>query len=311
MFKPNLAVNLGGIVMAKPVTTASGTFGFGTEYQDYVNLRCLGALTVKSLTLQPRTGNPPPRIVETVGGMLNAIGLQNPGVNYFLTNILPELRTYQVPIIVSIAGETTEDYAALAHLLDQVPGVAGLEVNISCPNVKKGGLQFGSDPVSAAAVIAAIKKKTGLPVIAKLSPNVTDITVIARSVARAGANALALVNTWLGMTIDVARRAPVLANIFGGLSGPAIKPLAVRMVWQVSQAVDIPIIGMGGIVSVTDALEFIMAGATAVAVGTGNFYNPGATQEIIDGLNSYCRTHRVAEIGQLQGIAWKGVSKEE
>jgi len=305
MIKPDLAVRLGGIAMPNPVTTASGTFGFGTEYEDYVKINRLGAITVKSITLKPRAGNPPPRIVETVGGMLNAVGLQNPGVDYFITEILPRLRAFQIPVIVSIAGETAEEYATLAHRLDQIAGVDGLEVNISCPNVKKGGLQFSSDPSSAAFVVSAVKKETSLPIIVKLSPNVTDITVIARSVAEAGADALALVNTLLGMAIDVRKKAPVLNNVIGGLSGPAIKPIAVRMVWQVSQAVDLPIIGMGGIISTLDALEFIMAGATAIAVGTGNFYNPGTTLEIIDGLEKFCAENNVDDIKQLQGIAWK------
>ena len=301
----NLAVNVGGIRMVNPVTTGSGTFGFGPEYAPYLDLRQLGAITVKGITLEPRLGNPVPRIVETPAGMLNAIGLQNPGVEAFIRDHLPYLREVGVPVIVNIAGNTVEDYAAVAERLDQAPGVAGLEVNISCPNVKKGGLQFGTDPVMAAEVIGAVRASTKLPVIAKLSPNVTNIVAMAESVAQAGANALSLINTLLGMAIDVQARRPVLANVVGGLSGPAIKPVAVRMVWQVAQAVDLPIIGMGGITTAEDALEFILAGATAVAFGTANFINPRATLEVVAGLAAYCEANGIKDINELVGWAWK------
>lgn len=305
MGQVDLSVNIGGIAMRNPVTTASGTFGFGQEYSAFVNLNKLGAVVVKGITLEPRLGNPMPRIVETVAGMLNAVGLQNPGVDVFLEEKMPFLRQYNVPVIVNIAGNTVEEYAMVARRLDKTPGVAGLEVNISCPNVKQGGMAFGSDSGMAAAVIRAVKENTGLPVIAKLSPNVTDIGEVACAVAEAGADGLSLINTLLGMAIDIDRKKPVLANVVGGLSGPAVKPVAVRCVWQVSQAVDLPIIGMGGITCWEDALEFIMAGATAVAVGTANFVNPRTTIDIIEGLQNYCLNHGVGDIKELIGCAWK------
>ncbi|HHX51771.1 MAG TPA: dihydroorotate dehydrogenase, partial [Clostridia bacterium] len=281
----------------------SGTFGYGLEYQEYCSLESLGGIMVKGTTLEPRAGNPPPRIMETPAGILNAVGLQNPGVEYLIEEIMPQLRELDVRVIINIAGSTVEDYASLASRLDGVPGVAGLEVNISCPNVKEGGLAFGADPEQAALVIAAVRGKTSLPVIAKLSPNVTDIVSIARRVEAAGADAISLINTLLGMAIDIHRRKPVLANCFGGLSGPAIRPVAVRMVWQVAEAVDIPIIGMGGIASTADALEFILAGATAVAIGTGNFLNPRLSIEIVEGLKAYCRENQIAQIRELIGVA--------
>lgn len=305
MTEPRLAVNLGGIAMNNPVTTASGTFGFGFEYASLVDLKQLGAITVKAITREPRPGNPPPRIAETAAGMLNAIGLQNPGVDAFITDYLPRLRQLGTPIIANIAGNTVEEYAEVAGRLDAAGGLAGLEINISCPNVKQGGIQFGTDPAAAAGVVKAVRASTRLPLIAKLSPNVTDIVAIAGSVAEAGADALSLINTLLGMAIDVRTRRPVLANVVGGLSGPAIKPVALRMVWQVSQAVDLPILGMGGITTAEDALEFILAGATAVAVGTANFLNPRATTDIIQGLKEYCQHQGISDINDLVGLAWK------
>lgn len=302
----NTAVNLGGIVMKNPVTTASGTFGFGLEYQDYVELQRLGAITVKGTTLKPRMGNPPPRIAETPSGMLNAIGLQNPGVEHVVEEIMPRLAGLGVPVIVNIAGDTLEDYARVARRLDGVPGVAGLEVNISCPNVKKGGIQFGSDPRTAAEVTRAVKGSTGLPVIIKLSPNVTDMVAMAEAVAEAGADALSMINTLLGMAIDVDRRRPVLGNVTGGLSGPAVRPVAVRAVWQVYRAVALPILGMGGIMTARDALEFILAGATAVAVGTGNFVNPRATLDVVEGIEQYMQNHGFTDINELIGLAQRG-----
>lgn len=300
---PRMAVKIGGIKMKNPVTTASGTFGFGSEYASYVDINKLGALVVKGTTLLPRQGNPTPRIVETPAGMLNSIGLQNPGVEALITGAMPYLKDFDVPVIVNISGDTVGDYAKLARRLSQVNGVAGLEVNISCPNVKKGGLQFGSDPASAAEVTRAVKESTHLPVIVKLSPNVTSITDVAEKVARAGADALSLINTLLGMSIDIHRRRPALGNIMGGLSGPAVRPVAVRAVWQVYHAVKLPLIGMGGIVTAADALEFIMAGATAVAVGTANFINPRATVDIIESLERYLREQGVADINELVGAA--------
>lgn len=301
----NLAVNIGGIQMRNPVTTGSGTFGFGPEYAPYVDLRQLGAITVKGTTLEPRLGNPVPRMTETPAGMLNAIGLQNPGVDSFINDHLPYLRTVGTPVIVNIAGNTVEDYAEVACRLDKAEGVAGIEVNISCPNVKQGGMQFGTDPDMAAEVIGAVRASTTRPVIAKLSPNVTNIVLMAESAAAAGADALSLINTLLGMAIDVRTRKPVLANVVGGLSGPALKPVAVRMVWQVAQAVDLPIIGMGGIMNAEDALEFILAGAAGVAVGTANFSNPRATMDVVAGLREYCLENGVRDINELVGWAWK------
>jgi dihydroorotate dehydrogenase (NAD+) catalytic subunit len=299
----DLAVNMGGIVMKNPVTTASGTFGYGSEYAPYVDLNQLGAIVVKGITLQPRAGNPTPRLVETPAGVLNSIGLQNPGVEVFIEELLPHLAEYDLPVIVNIAGETVQDYGRLAARLDRVPGVAGIEVNISCPNVKKGGMQFGSDPDMAGEVTGIVKANTGKPVIVKLSPNVTSIVAVAEKVAVAGADALSMINTLLGMSIDVKTRRPVLGNVVGGLSGPAVKPVAIRTVWQVYQEVKLPIIGMGGIMTAEDALEFILAGAAAVAVGTANFVNPRATMEVLEGIKKYMAEHGVQNINELVGAA--------
>jgi dihydroorotate dehydrogenase (NAD+) catalytic subunit len=303
--KPRLAVNIGGIQMKSPVATASGTFGYGPEYAPYLDLNRLGAIVVKGITLKPRAGNPPPRLAETPAGILNAIGLQNPGVERFIAEALPYLSGYDLPVIVNIAGDTVEDYARLAGRLDRVPGVAGLEVNISCPNVKKGGLQFGSDPSAAAEVTRAVKGHTGLPVVVKLSPNVTDIVPVAEKVAGAGADALSMINTLVGMAIDIKNRRPLLGNVTGGLSGPAVKPVAVRAVWQVYREVPLPIIGMGGITTADDALEFILAGASAVAVGTAHFINPRATVEVLEGLEEYLAANGMADIRELVGAAHK------
>jgi dihydroorotate dehydrogenase (NAD+) catalytic subunit len=300
----NMEVNLGGIALANPVTVASGTFGYGREYEAYVDLARLGAIIVKGTTLEPRAGNPTPRIIETPAGMLNAVGLQNPGVDVFIQEHLPYLREKQATVIVNIAGNTVEEYARLTAILDKQDGIAGLEVNISCPNVEKGGLQFGTDPNTAAGVVAAVRQNTSLPVIVKLSPNVTDVVAIARAVVEAGADALSLINTLLGMAIDIETRRPVLANIFGGLSGPAIKPVALRMVYQVAREVEVPIMGVGGIVNWQDALEFILAGATAVSIGTGNFINPGVSEQIIDDLENYLVQQGIRDIRQLIGAAW-------
>lgn len=302
---PNLEVNLGGLKMKNPVTTASGTFGFGPEYAPYIDLNRLGAIVVKGTTLEPRKGNATPRIVETPSGILNCIGLQNPGVDYFIEKSLPYLKEYDTPVIVNISGNSLEDYAELARRLSDAEGVGALEVNISCPNVKQGGMAFGTSCTDAADVVHAVRKNTTMPVIVKLSPNVTNVVEIAKSVADAGADALALINTLLGMKIDIHSRKPVLGNIMGGLSGPAIMPVAVRMVWQVAQAVDIPILGMGGIMSADDAVEFILAGATAVAVGTANFVNPRATMDILEGIEQYMEKYGVKDINELVGAAWK------
>jgi dihydroorotate dehydrogenase (NAD+) catalytic subunit len=297
----NLGVDIGGIVLKNPVMTASGTFGFGTEFAPIVDLNRLGGIIVKGLSIQPAPGNPPPRIIETPCGMLNAIGLENIGVEIFIREKLPLLESVSTPVFANIYGKTVEEYAEIAARLDDVEKVAGLEVNISCPNVTAGGVAFGVDPEMAASVVRAVKEKTSKPVIVKLSPNVTDVVVIARSAADAGADAVSLINTITGMVIDIEKRIPVLANITGGLSGPAIRPVAVRMVWQVARAVRIPVIGIGGIMCARDALEFIIAGATAVQVGTANFVNPRATMEIIDGIADYMDAHGIDDIRELIG----------
>lgn len=300
----DLSVEIAGIKMKNPVMVASGTFGFGAEYAAFFDLSKLGALVTKGLTLEPCPGNPPPRVCETPAGMLNAVGLQNPGVEVFLSEILPAMKAFGVPIIANIAGFTVEEYAALASRLT-VPGIAGIEVNISCPNVKTGGMALGTAPELAAEVVEAVVKATPLPVIVKLTPNVTDIVALARAVAEAGAHALSLINTLLGMAIDVNTRRPVLANIMGGLSGPAIRPVAVRAVWQVARAVDLPIIGMGGICTGSDALEFILAGASAVAVGSAHFRDPLAAVKILAELEQYCIKNKVKSWQELIGAAWK------
>ncbi|MFZ5755187.1 MAG: dihydroorotate dehydrogenase [Bacillota bacterium] len=297
----NLAVEVAGIKLKNPVMTASGTFGFGREYSKFYNLSLLGAIMVKGTTLEPRLGNPPPRIAETPAGLLNCIGLQNPGVDAVIKEEIPWLSQYDVPIIVNISGHSLEEYGEIALRLDGVAGVAGLEINISCPNVKHGGLAFGTEPQMAADVIRTVKDKSKLPIIAKLSPNVTDITEIAKAVEAAGADAISLINTLLGMAIDIKTRRPVLSNIVGGLSGPAVKPVAVRMVWQVARAVKIPIIGMGGIVSAEDAIEFLLAGASAVAVGAGNFYDPLAPLKVIEGIKAWLEQEKIADIRELIG----------
>jgi len=295
-----LAVNIAGIKMKTPVMAASGTFGYGMEYCDFIDLNKIGAVVVKGTTLKPRPGNKGRRIAETPAGMLNSIGLENPGVEELLQTILPKLSQYDVPIIVNISGNTIEEYGELASLLT-VPCVAGLELNISCPNVKEGGIAFGTQCHSAAAVVSMAKRNTNLPVIVKLSPNVTDIVAMAQAVEAAGADAISLINTLLGMAIDIHKWKPVLGNVMGGLSGPAVKPVAVRMVWQVAQAVHVPIIGMGGIVTADDAIEFMLAGASAVAVGTGNFVNPCATQLVAVGIKDYLEKRGLSNVNQLIG----------
>ncbi len=299
----DLSVQIGGLSLKNPIMTASGTFGYGEEFSPFVNCADLGAIVVKGISLLPRPGNPPPRIVETQGGMLNAIGLQNGGVERFIQVKIPRLRELNAAVIVNILGDSIDDYAALARRLDPLPEVHGIEVNISCPNVKKGGVAFGTVPEMAARVTRAVKDNTSKPVIIKLSPNVTDITAIALAVEEAGADAVSLINTLIGMAIDVQSRRPKLANIIGGLSGPAIKPVALRMVYQVAQVVGIPVIGIGGISSLNDVLEFLIAGATAVQIGTANFINPGLSGELVQGLEGYLRENdcKLADlVGSLQ-----------
>lgn len=296
----SLAVDLAGLSLKTPVMTASGTFGFGEEFADFVDLNKIGAIVVKGTTLKPRSGNPGVRIAETPSGMLNCIGLENPGVDVFLSDILPRISKYDAPIIVNISGSSVEEYGVLARMLD-VPGVAAIELNVSCPNVKEGGIVFGTDPKSAAAVVREAKRNTKKPVIIKLSPNVTDITIMAKAVEEAGADMISLINTLIGMAIDVKSWKPVLGNISGGLSGPAVKPVALRLVWQVAQVVKIPIIGMGGIMTAEDAIEFLLAGASAVAVGTANFVNPSAAQDVADGIEAYLKERNLTDVKELVG----------
>jgi dihydroorotate dehydrogenase (NAD+) catalytic subunit len=298
---PNMAVSVGGLALKNPVMTASGTFGYAREFESLIDLNRLGAIIVKGLALKPVKGNPPPRIVETACGMLNAIGLENVGIDAFETEKMPFLRTLQPPVIANIYGTTVEEYAALAERIETIDGIAALEVNISCPNVKAGGVVFGVDPLAAARVVAAVRKKTRKPVIVKLSPNVTDVTVIARSVEQAGADAVSLINTITGMAIDIETRRPRLANITGGLSGPAIKPVALRMVWQVARTARVPVIGIGGIMRAEDAIEFFIAGATAVQIGTANFIDPRTALDVIAGIEHYLRQHGIRDIADLVG----------
>ena len=299
-----LRTNIAGIDMRTPVLTASGTFGFGEEFADFVDLARLGGVMVKGTTLAPRRGNDGVRIAETPQGMLNCIGLENSGVDIFLTEILPRIQPYGMNVIVNISGSSVEDYAALAARLN-VAGVAALEINISCPNVKEGGIVFGTDPHAAAEVVRAVKGASEKPVIAKLSPNVTSITEMALAVEEAGADVISLINTLVGMQIDIHRRCPVLGNRTGGLSGPAVKPVAVRMVWDVAHVVHVPVIGMGGISSWQDAVEFFLAGASAVAVGTANFIDPAITMKICDGLGRYLHENQMSSIRDLIGQAWE------
>lgn len=297
-----LGVRIGNLNLSNPVLTASGTFGYGEEFSDFIDLDRLGGFIVKGTTLEPRQGNDYPRMVETPSGMLNAVGLQNKGVDYFIGNIYPRLTKYSSEIIVNISGSSVDDYYKVAEKLNALPRINAIEVNISCPNVKTGGMAFGTTTSGAASVTKAVREAFDKTVIVKLSPNVTDITEIARAVENEGADAVSLINTLMGMAIDVERQRPYLSTYTGGLSGAAVRPVAVRMVWQVHKAVNIPIIGLGGIMNGRDALEFILAGATAIEVGTANFINPAATVEIVEYIDDYCRRHNVNDINQLIGI---------
>ena len=299
----NMTTNIGGLKMKNPLITASGTCGYGREMSELFDLSLLGGIAVKGTTLEPRLGNPPPRIAETPSGMLNSVGLQNPGIEAVLTKELPFLSQFDTAVILNIAGHSIEEYGLIAERLDGAANLAAVEINISCPNVKAGGMSFGVDPKVAAQVVSLVKSKTKLPVIAKLTPNVTDITEIAKACEAAGADILALINTVLSMVIDIETRRPLLANGFGGLSGPAIKPLAVRMIWQTAQAVSIPIIGMGGISTAEDAVEFLLAGASAFQIGSINFHNPCAAPQIISELDRWCDDHGVKNIAELIGAA--------
>ena len=299
--KINLSVNIAGILMKNPVMVASGTFGYGEEYAKYIDLNKLGAIVVKGLSLTPREGNPPPRIVETSAGMLNSIGLQNIGIDSFVNDKLPFLKKFDTKLIVNFFGDSIDEYCEVAKKVDSVSGIHGLEMNISCPNKKEGWLEFGTNPDLAFRVVSAVRKNTKLPLIVKLSPNVTDITVIAKAVSDAGADAISLINTLSGMAIDIKTRKPKLANIIGGLSGPAIKPVALKMVWQVAKTIKLPIIGVGGIMTYEDAIEFMIAGASAVQIGTANFIDPASSEKIIDGLKLYCGQNSIKDINEIAG----------
>jgi dihydroorotate dehydrogenase (NAD+) catalytic subunit len=304
--KINLAVKIGGLTLKNPVMTASGTFGYGEEYAHYVDINRLGAIVVKGVSLNPRQGNRPPRIMETACGMLNAIGLQNPGVHAFISEKLPFLRKFDVAVVVNIFGETVEEFKRVAEILNSAEGVHALEVNISCPNVEKGGMSFGADPDAAYEVTRAVKGATDLPVMVKLTPNVTDIAGIAQSVQAGGADIISLINTVSGMSVDIDNRKPHLQRVTGGLSGPAIKPVALRMVREVVKRVSVPVVGVGGITSASDALEFLIIGAQAVQVGTVNFVNPRATLDIIEGIEGYLMRHQMKNIRELIGTLNEG-----
>lgn len=299
----DLRVRIGSLELKNPVMTASGTFGYGEEYAEFLDLGSLGAVVVKGLSLLPKEGNPPPRIVETASGMLNAIGLQNIGIQRFIEEKIPFLRTYDTKVIVNFFGDSIDEYVAAAEKLSSVDGIHALEMNISCPNKQAGWCIFGTDPKVTTQVVGAVRRATSLPLIVKLSPNVTDISLMAKVAVDAGADALSVINTLTGMAIDIQTRKPKLANRTGGLSGPAIKPVAIRMVYEVFKAVNVPIIGMGGIMKADDAVEFLLAGATAVAVGTANFVNPRATIEILDGIMGYMQDGKVEDINLLRGAA--------
>lgn len=297
----NTSVNLAGISMKNPVTTASGTFGSGKEFSEFVDLNRLGAVTVKGVADQPWLGNNVPRIAETYGGMLNSVGLQNPGADYFIKNDIPFLRQFDTKIIVNLCGHSIEEYCNVTEMLTD-EDVDMFELNISCPNVSAGGITFGTEPQMAEKVVSEVRKRTNKPLIVKLTPNVTDITEIAKAAVSGGADAISLINTLLGMRIDINKRKPILANKMGGFSGPAVKPVAVRMVYQVYKSVDVPIVGMGGIQNGEDAIEFIMAGATAVAVGTANFNNPTATIDVIEGIEKFMYDNNIKDLNEIRGI---------
>ena len=298
----NLGVNIGGLYLKNPVLTASGTFGYGEEFADFIDLNRLGGFVIKGTTINHREGNPYPRMAETPSGMLNAVGLQNKGVDYFIDNIYPRIKDVDSHVIVNVSGATIDDYVAVCEKLSPLDKINAIEVNISCPNVKQGGMAFGTTCEGAAQVARAVRNAFAKTVIIKLSPNVTDITEIARAVEAEGADAVSLINTLLGMAIDVERQCPYLSTITGGLSGPAVRPVAVRMVWQVAKAVNIPVVGLGGIMNGRDAIEFMLAGARAIQVGTANFVDPSVTMKIIDYMEDYCQRHGVSDINDIVGM---------
>ena len=297
----SLSTKIGSLELKNPVMTASGTFGYGTEYADFMDISRLGAIIVKGTTLNPRQGNPYPRMVETPSGMLTAVGLQNKGVDHFVDHIYPEVRKIQTAIIVNVSGSCIDDYVQTASIINSLDDIPAIELNISCPNVKQGGMAFGVNPDSAAQVVSAVRKAYDKTLIVKLSPNVTDITEIARAVEGAGADSVSLINTLLGMAIDAGKRRPVLSTITGGLSGPAVKPVALRMVWQTAKAVKIPVIGLGGICSATDAVEFLLAGASAIQIGTANFIDPSISGKVIDGIEDYLERHGFSSVREIIG----------
>ena len=296
-----LNTKIGSLELKNPVMTASGTFGYGTEYADFMDIERLGAIIVKGTTLNPRQGNPYPRMAETPSGMLNAVGLQNKGVDYFVDHIYPEVRKIQTNIIVNVSGSCIDDYVQTASIINTLDDIPAIELNISCPNVKQGGMAFGVKPESAAQVVSAVRKAYDKTLIVKLSPNVTDITEIARAVEGAGADSVSLINTMLGMAIDAEKRKPILSTITGGMSGPAVKPVALRMVWQTAKAVKIPVIGLGGICSATDAIEFLLAGASAIQIGTANFIDPSISEKVIDGIEDYLLRHSFNSVQDIIG----------
>ena len=296
-----LNTKIGSLELKNPVMTASGTFGYGTEYADFMDINRLGAIIVKGTTLNPRQGNPYPRMAETPSGMLNAVGLQNKGVDYFVDHIYPEVRKFQTNVIVNVSGSSIEDYAQCASIINTLDDIPAIELNISCPNVKQGGMAFGVKPESAAQVVSAVRKAYDKTLIVKLSPNVTDITEIARAVEGAGADSVSLINTMLGMAIDAERRKPILSTVTGGMSGPAVKPVALRMVWQVAKAVKIPVIGLGGICSAIDAIEFLLAGASAIQIGTANFIDPSISEKVVDGIEDYLTRHGFNSVQEIIG----------
>lgn len=298
----DLSTRVGNLELKNPVLTASGTFGFGEEYADFIDLSALGGFIVKGTTLEPREGNPYPRMAETPSGMLNAVGLQNKGVDYFIEHIYPRIKDVDSEVIVNVSGKSVPDYVAVAEKLSALPKIHAIELNISCPNVKQGGMAFGTTCDGAAGVVSEVRKAWPRHLMVKLSPNVTSIADIARAVEGAGADSVSLINTLLGMAVDIERRRPFLSTVTGGLSGPAVRPVAVRMVWQVAHAVGIPVVGLGGITCAADALEFIMAGASAIQIGTANFINPAVTVETVRGLEEWCEKHGVKSVSELIGI---------
>ncbi|MBO7419259.1 MAG: dihydroorotate dehydrogenase [Bacteroidaceae bacterium] len=297
----DLSVNIGKLKLKNPVLTASGTFGYGEEFADFIDLSRLGGFIVKGTTLHPREGNPYPRMAETPMGMLNAVGLQNKGVHHFVEHIYPRLKHLDTNVIVNVSGSSVEDYSETAAIIDELPNIPAIELNISCPNVKHGGMTFGVHPEAAAEVVSAVRKAYHKTLIVKLTPNVTDITEIAKAVEGAGADSVSLINTLLGMAIDAERRKPLLSTVTGGLSGPCVKPVALRMVWQVAKAVKVPVVGLGGIMNATDAIEFLLAGATAVELGTANFIDPAITVKVVDGINEYLDRHGFKSVKDIIG----------